>query len=162
MNTIDFETIASEIINKDKYQSLKEDPHHGLNRYVHSMHVAKGTYRVAKLLKMDYVSATRGALLHDYFNDSEYRSTKGLKKGAMHPVIALNNARREYKLNPKEENIIVSHMFPMGDVMPNCKESWLVTTIDKLVAIRECSIYKLREKLALSLIFFLNFLSVNL
>ena len=162
MNTIDFETIASEIINRDKYQMLKENPHHGLNRYVHSMNVAKGTYRIAKLLKMDYVSATRGALLHDYFNDSDYRSTKGLKKGSMHPVIALNNARREYNLNSKEENIIVSHMFPMGDTMPNCKESWVVTTVDKLVAIRECGIYKLREKIALSVIFAINFIHFNL
>ncbi len=162
MNSIDFETIASEIINKDKYQSLKDDPHHGLNRYIHSMHVAKGTYRITKFLKMDYVSATRGALLHDYFNDSDYRSTKGLKKGSMHPVIALNNARREYTLNQKEENIIASHMFPMGDVVPNCKESWIVTMVDKLVAIRECGIYKVREKLALGVVFLLNFISFNL
>lgn len=162
MKSIAFETIASEIINKDKYQSLKENPHHGLNRYVHSMHVAKGTYRIAKFLRMDYISATRGALLHDYFNDYEYRSTKGLKKGAIHPVIALNNARREYNLNSKEENIIVSHMYPMGDIKPNCPESWVVTMVDKLVAIRECSIYKLREKVALGVIFTINFLSVNL
>ena len=162
MNSIDFNTIASEIINKDKYQSLKDDPHHGLNRYIHSMNVAKGTYRVTKLLRMDYVSATRGALLHDYFNDSDYRSTKGLKKGSMHPVIALNNARREYNLNSKEENIIVSHMFPLGEVKPNCKESWVVTTVDKLVAVRECGIYKLREKIALGVIFVINFISFNL
>lgn len=162
MKSIDFNTIANEIINTDKYQLLKENPHHGLNRYVHSMNVAKGTYKVTKFLGMDYISATRGALLHDYFNDSDYRSTKGLKKGAMHPVIALNNARREYELNPKEENIIVSHMFPMGDVKPNCKESWVVTTVDKLVAIRECGIYKLREKVALSFVFLINFISFNL
>lgn len=162
MKLNDFDAIAKEIINKEKYQSLKDDPHHGLNRYIHSMHVAKGTYRVTKLLKMDYVSATRGALLHDYFNDSDYRSTKGLKKGSMHPIIALNNARREYTLNEKEENIIASHMFPMGEVVPNCRESWVVTTIDKLVALRECGVYKLREKIALWIIFTLNFLSVNL
>ena len=62
----------------------------------------------------------------------------------------------------KEENIIVSHMFPMGEVFPNCRESWVVTTIDKLVALRECSFYKVREKLALWIIFVLHFLSVNL
>lgn len=162
MKSVDFDTIANEIINKEKYLSLKNDPHHGLNRYIHSMNVAQNTYRITKMLGLDYISATRGALLHDYFNDSEYRSTKGLRKGGMHPVIALNNARREYKLNAKEENIIASHMFPMGDVMPNCRESWVVTTVDKLVAIRECSVYKLREKISLGVIFLINFLSVNL
>ena len=162
MNLIDFDTISSDIINKEKYQSLKDDPHHGLNRYIHSMRVAKNTYRLAKLFKLDYVSATRGALLHDYFNDYEYRSTKGLKKGAMHPIIALNNARREYNLNEKEENIIASHMFPMGDIKPNCRESWLVTTVDKLVALRECGIYKIREQLGLWVLFIINVMKFNL
>ena len=113
-------------------------------------------YRLSKVLKMDYESATRGALLHDYFNDSDYRSTKGLKKGSMHPVIALNNARREFNLNNKEENIIVIHMFPMGNVKPNCKESWLVTVVDKIVAIYECGVFKFRERLALWLLFIIN------
>jgi len=162
MKSNEFDRIASEIIAKDKYKSLKNDPHHGLTRYAHSMHVAKNTYRITKFLGMDYVSATRGALLHDYFNDYEYRSTKGLKKGGMHPIIALNNARREYRLNDKEENIIASHMFPMGDVIPNCCESWIVTTVDKLVAIKECGLYKLRDKMVLGMIFVANFLSVNL
>lgn len=152
----DFELITQGIIEKDKFQSLKNDPHHGLTRYDHVLRVARNTYRLSKVLKMDYESATRGALLHDYFNDSDYKTTKGLKKGSMHPVIALNNARREFELNSKEENIIVSHMFPMGNVKPNCKESWLVTVVDKIVAIYECGVFKFRERLALWLLFIIN------
>ena len=153
-----FDLIADEIINKDKYISLKNEDHHGLTRYEHSIRVAKNTYRISKALKLDYVSATRGALLHDYFNDDDYRNTKGLKKGSMHPVIALNNARREYKLNSKEENIIVSHMYPFGKVKPNCKESWVVTTVDKSVAIYECTRYKFKEELAFLFILAVNFM----
>ena len=153
-----FDLIADEIINKDKYISLKNEDHHGLTRYEHSVRVAKNTYRISKALKLDYVSATRGALLHDYFNDDDYRNTKGLKKGSMHPVIALNNARREYKLNSKEENIIVSHMYPFGKVKPNCKESWVVTTVDKSVAIYECTRYKFKEELAFLFILAVNFM----
>ena len=70
MKSIDFDTIASEIINKDKYISLKDDPHHGLNRYIHIMRVSKYTYKISKFLKLDYISATRAALLHDYFTES--------------------------------------------------------------------------------------------
>ena len=136
MKDVSFETIANEIIYKDKYQSLKNDPHHGINRYMHSMNVAKRTYKISKKLKLDYVSATRGALLHDYFNDVDYKETKGMKKYRIHPTIALNNALREFDLNSKEENIIVSHMYPFGKVKPNCKESWIVTTVDKSLAIR--------------------------
>lgn len=162
MKSIEFNKIANEIINSDKYQSLKDDYHHGLNRYIHSMNVARNTYYVTKFLRMDYVSATRGALLHDYFNDVDYRSTKGIKKAYLHPVIALNNARREYELNPKEENIIISHMFPLSNSIPNCKESWVVTTVDKVVALRECSIYKVREKFALAFVFIINLLNINI
>lgn len=154
----DFESIASEIINSDKYQSLKSEDHHGLSRYDHSLRVAKNTYKLSKKLKLDYISATRGALLHDYFTDEEYRNTKGIKKYSMHPVIALNNAIREYELNPTEENVIVSHMFPMGKIKPNCKESWLVTAVDKYVAIYECARYKTKECLAFTFILILNFL----
>lgn len=142
---IKFDIIAKDIIDKDKFQSLKNDPHHGLTRYDHVLRVAKNTYRISKVLRMDYISATRGALLHDYFNDADYQETKGLKKGSLHPVIALNNARREYNLNSKEENIIISHMYPMGKIKPNCKESWLVTSVDKSVALYEVARYKFKD-----------------
>ena len=154
----DFASIAEEIINSDKYQSLKEENHHGLSRYDHSLRVARNTYRLSKKMKLDYVSATRGALLHDYFTNEEYRNTKGVKKYSMHPVIALNNALREYKLNPIEENVIVSHMYPMGKIKPNCKESWLVSCVDKSVAIYECARFKAKEALAFSFLLVINFL----
>jgi len=153
-----FDSIAAEIINSEKYQSLKGENHHGLSRYDHSLRVAKNTYRLSKKMKLDYVSATRGALLHDYFTNEEYRNTKGVKKYSMHPVIALNNALREYDLNPIEENVIVSHMYPMGKIKPNCKESWLVSSVDKGVALYECARYKAKEAFAFSFILALNFL----
>ncbi len=155
---VKFDVIAKDIIEKDKFQSLRGEPHHGLSRYDHVLRVAKNTYRISKLLRIDYVSATRGALLHDYFNDDDYNNTKGLKKGSMHPVIALNNARREYYLNQKEENIIVSHMFPLGNVKPNCKESWVVTSVDKSVALYECARYKLKEKFFVMVTVVINFM----
>ena len=153
---MNFTSIITDIVEKEKFQSLKNDPHHGITRYDHVMRVARNTYRVSKKLNIDYISATRGALLHDYFNNNEYKMTKGLKKGSIHPVISLNNARREFVLNPKEENIIVSHMFPLGNIKPNCKESWIVTIIDKVVAIYECCAYKLREKIIIAFSFIVN------
>lgn len=155
---MNFASIAEEIINSDKYQSLKDENHHGLSRYDHSLRVAKNTYRLSKKFKMDYVSATRGALLHDYFTNEEYRNTKGMKKYSMHPVIALNNAIREYELNPIEENVIVSHMYPMGKTKPNCKESWLVSSVDKGVAIYECVRFKAKELIAFTCVLVVNML----
>lgn len=161
MNNIEFADIAKDVITKDKFQSLRYDPHHGITRYEHVLRVARITYKLSKLFKEDYVSATRGALLHDYFNDNEYHETSGIKKGSLHPMIALNNAKREYELNSIEENVIASHMYPMGKIKPNCKESWLVTSVDKGVAIYECGTYKLKEKLALWLLIFININNMN-
>lgn len=155
---MDFASIAEEIINSAKYQSLKDENHHGLSRYDHSLRVAKNTYRLSKKLKLDYISATRGALLHDYFTNEEYRNTKGMKKYSMHPVIALNNAIREYDLNLIEENVIVSHMYPMGKIKPNCKESWLVSGVDKGVAIYECIRFKAKELIAFTCVLVINML----
>ena len=68
-----FNDIALEIINSDKFKSLDLDYHHGLTRYKHIMHVAIGSYYISKIFRLDYISATRGALLHDYFNDLQYK-----------------------------------------------------------------------------------------
>ena len=79
----------------------------------------------------------------------------------MHPVIALNNAIREFELNPMEENIIVSHMYPMGKIKPNCKESWLVNAVDNGVAVYECARYKLKECIALGCVVIINFIKLG-
>ena len=42
----DFASIAEEIINSEKYQSLKSENHHGLSRYDHSLRVARNTYKL--------------------------------------------------------------------------------------------------------------------
>ena len=120
-----FAEISNSIIEKDKYQSLKNDSHHGLTRYIHSLRVAKGTYFVTKLLRLDYISATRGALLHDYFNECEYLNKKGLEKPKIHPFLSLNNANFEYKLNLLEKTI----------GMP--KEDFYLLSSDKRKEIRE-------------------------
>ena len=144
---VKFDIIAKDIIEKEKFQSLKNEPHHGLTRYEHVMRVAKGTYKLSKFLRMDYISATRGALLHDYFTNDEYKNIPRMQKGSTHPVIALMNARSDHYLNDIEENIVVSHMFPLGKIKPNCKESWVVTGVDKSVALYECARYKLKKKM---------------
>ena len=143
---VKFEIIAKDIIEKEKFQSLKNEPHHGLTRYQHVIRVAKGTYRLSKFLRMDYISATRGALLHDYFTNNDYQNIPRMQKGGTHPVIALMNARSDHYLNDIEENIVVSHMFPLGKVKPNCKESWVVSSVDKSVAIYELIRFKLKKR----------------
>ena len=44
-----FNEIANNVIYTEKYQSLKNEPHHGITRYEHVMRVAKNTYKISKL-----------------------------------------------------------------------------------------------------------------
>ena len=157
-----FETIKNEINQSTKYKSLLNENHHGLTRYEHIMHVALGTYYISKILKLDYISATRGALLHDYFNEEEYLDKKWLDMPRIHPFLALNNSLKEHDLNLKEKNIIISHMYPIGLIKPICPESWIVTLVDKIVATYEYINYKFKDKFALYIIFILNFISVKI
>lgn len=156
-----FREIKQEIIGNQKYQTLKDDYHHGLNRYIHIMHVAKISYYISKFLKLDYISTTRGALLHDFFNEDEYLDKKGLEKPRIHPFLSLNNSKNNFKLNIKEENIIISHMYPIGKIKPIFIESWVVTMVDKSVATYEYIRYKYKDKLVLDFIFLINYLSIK-
>ncbi len=153
----EFEYIAKDIISSPKFQSMKSEPHHGITRYDHLIHVAKKTYKISKKMKLDYVAATRGALLHDYFNNSEYNDIKSqLKRSQVHPFFALSNAKKDFIISRKEENIILSHMYPFGNVKPNCKESWVVNNVDNFCALYECGAHKWREKLTIIFIFLVN------
>ena len=157
-----FNEIKNSIVKSSKYQSLDLDYHHGLTRYKHIMHVSFFTYYICKLLRFDYISATRGALLHDYFNESEYLDVKGLDKPRIHPFLALNNSLKEHDLNIIERNIIVSHMYPIGLIKPLYKESWVVGFVDKIVALYEYINYKFKDKFALYIIFVFNFISIKI
>ena len=61
--------------------------------------------------------------------------TDSIKHAAAHPLIALDNARKYFELNQKEENIIKGHMFPFG--MPKSREAWIVSYVDKYIAVFE-------------------------
>ena len=155
---LSFDNIANEIINTNKFCELKSESHHGLTRYDHILRVSKYTYKISKGMRMDYISATRAALLHDYFTNDDFNGIKGIKKGIKHPKIAYKNALKEFDLNKKEKNAITSHMFPLGITIPRYKESLVLSLVDKNVAIYELTKFKLKNALGLYLIFISNIL----
>ncbi|NLL02068.1 MAG: HD domain-containing protein [Mollicutes bacterium] len=158
---VSFDTIAKEIIDTKEYKKLSKETHHGLTRYDHSLRVARKTYHIARSLNIDYVSATRAALLHDFFTNEELKNIKGLKKGKIHPKIALNNAKNSFNLNKKEEDAIINHMFPLTILPPLSVEGVVVSVADKAVAIYECSRFKLSMTIGIWILFILNFLNFS-
>lgn len=142
MRNRSFDSIAKDLLKNEKFQKISKESHHGITRMEHSLRVARNTYKIAKKLKLDYVSATRAAILHDFFTNAEFGKNRGLIQGVVHPDIALQNARGEFKINNIEANAIESHMFPLSLTVPKYKESWVITLVDKAVAIYEYSSYK--------------------
>ena len=114
--------------------------HANVSTYEHSIGVATMSLTLAAIfrVKVDKVSLVRGALLHDFFLYDWHDKTAMPKAHAyLHPLIAFDNAKKEFKLNAIEKNIIQAHMFPLSIVMPKYKESWIVVMADKICAMNE-------------------------
>lgn len=155
---ITFDEISKDIIKNKKYKYLVTQDHHGINRYEHSIRVAKRIYNITKKLKLDYVSATRAALLHDFFFDDELENLKSFEKIKKHPEMALNNSMKHFDLNEKEKDAILNHMFPITTKRPKSIEGILLILVDNNVSIKECSKYKVSQTLTLMVIFIFNFI----
>lgn len=142
LNNIDDEYlyIVNEILEEKEFCKLKELVHHGLNRYDHSLKVSYYSYKISKLLKLNYESAAKAGLLHDFFITSNDQSAKDrMKSMFVHPKIAVENSKRHFEINKLEENIIKSHMFPMSLFVPKYAESWVVSIVDKAISITEAT-----------------------
>ena len=146
--------IYSEFYNVNKYRELKSMAHHGNNRLDHINRVSKLSFKIAKNLKLDYISCTRGALLHDFFtSDDIKRGKKFLKE---HPRIALKNSLEYFEINDIEEDIILNHMYPLVKGKPKCPEAKVVCFCDKVVSIYEFFRYQLKLSINLLLIIFMR------
>lgn len=136
--------VASEIraLKKDSnyIRTLEFTQHGNTTVYAHSVKVAVISCYIARKFKIDvdYSSLIRGALLHDYFlYDWHDKTAHEGWHGFRHPRKAWKNAKKEYKLNKIEEDIILKHMFPIVPFIPRYKESWIVSTADKISAVFE-------------------------
>lgn len=137
----EFIDIVADILFHPEFMQLKNFKHHTTNRYEHVVLVSYLSYKNARKLNLDYRSAARGGLLHDFFlyDWREYTRKRGGggRHFTLHPKTALKNSRRYFKLNGIEEDIIVKHMWPSTLYLPRYKESLLVSFVDKYVSVRE-------------------------
>lgn len=141
----DFFAYSKNILKDSKMRSSVKNTQHGsVSVFTHSVMVARYSYKLNKLLglRCDGRSLVRGALLHDFFLYDWHKIPKEIAKeglhGFKHPVIAARNARKEFKISPKEYGIIVSHMWPLTFTrVPFNKEGWLVCGVDKYCSILE-------------------------
>lgn len=134
---------GTDILKSDNFlKSEKYIQHGNVSVMRHSISVAKHSLLLAKHLgiKCNKRDLIRGALLHDYFlYDWHSKEHAGLHNlhGFYHPGIALTNAKKEYRLNRRQSDIIKKHMWPLTVVPPGCKEAWIVSAADKYCSLME-------------------------
>ncbi len=147
----EFDNIISEIISNNEFNKLKNINHHGITRYDHSLRVAYFTYKITKILKLNYIEATTAALLHDFFID-EVENELGIFKLRRHPNYAFDNASKYFDLTKLQEDIIKTHMFPVTFTPPKYLESWIVDIVDDFSAIYEKT-YTIKKELKAAFLF---------
>ncbi len=140
---------ASDILQSRNFIRTKEHIQHG-NMTVHE-HCINVALTSLKLKNFFHISCNekdliRGALLHDYFlydwHEKDEKEPHRLH-GFYHPGTALRNARREYVLTKRQEDIIKKHMWPLTVVPPACREAWIVSAADKYCSLMEtCHLHK--------------------
>lgn len=149
---MEYKKIYKEFIKNNKYKKLSKENHHGSSRIEHINRVARLSYEISKFFKLDYISTTRGALMHDFFLNSEldYLNAKRFKT---HPEKAYENSSKYFEINDKEKDIILSHMFPITKELPKYRESHIVNFADKVVSIYEFGKYQVKYASTLTIIF---------
>ncbi len=121
----DFVTTTEELLGSDTVRSMGQWKHHGpITTLDHSLFVAYLSYRWARFLHLDARAAARGGLLHDlYLYNSKDKSAHPGWQCFDHPRAAAKNAQALTDLSPKEKNIILSHMWPLGGALPRSPEA---------------------------------------
>ena len=148
-----FLNCVGDLLFTPEVQSMRRIPHHpGTTCYEHSVFVSYAAFRMARRWNLDYMAAARGGLLHDlYLYNPRDKSAHPGNQCFDHPVFALRNAQALCaRLSEKEQNIIISHMWPLARRRPRCPEAAVVNLADKICATAEVLGYwkrsRVREK----------------
>lgn len=141
LQDIEYRELVIPFLEDSKVQSLKNIPHHDSNRFEHSLKVSYLAYKICKRLNLNYRSAAKAGLLHDfYFNRIEECRNLNDKVSLFtneHPEDAVRNASVLFYLTPLEKDIILTHMWPVSKRMPKHRESFIVNFSDKVYSFKE-------------------------
>ena len=143
----EFNNLIMPIVSNSEYQKTKNVSHHGMTRYDHMVRVAYYSYKITKFCHLNYKSTAKAAVLHDFFLD-DYTDKK-TKMLVNHPNIALENSSKYFDLNDLEQDIIKTHMFPIGKTPPRYLESWVVNIVDDFACLFERS-YVIKENMSVA------------
>lgn len=147
-NEKEFQEIIKDIKENETVLKMKKYmQHYNTDCYEHCYIASFYCYKIAKKHKLDYKSAARAAMLHDLFlYDWRVPGTHNKLHAFHHPRTAYENAKKIFKLNSKEKDIILKHMWPLTVIPPKYKESFILTLVDKYCVIAETKKYLSEKK----------------
>ena len=136
---IGYEKCISDLIHNEAVRSMEKFIQHSdITCLEHNIYVSYKSYLICRRLGIDYQSAARGGLLHDFFlYDWHITKPKNGLHGFTHPYTALENANKFFCLNKIEKDIIEKHMWPLTARLPKYKESFIVLFVDKYCSLME-------------------------
>ena len=134
-----FQTIIKDIIEHRTDQEIKKfRQHFNTDCFEHCYVASYYCYKICKKLKLDYISAARGAMLHDLFlYDWRIKNSHSGLHAFTHGKTAYENASKIFELNKIEKDMIIKHMWPVTISFPRYLESYILTFVDKYCAMRE-------------------------
>ncbi len=142
---MEFMGLVDDLLQDPDVQSMANYKQHskGYSCLDHSVYVAYISFLVCRRLNLDYVSAARAGLLHDFSLKDWETDEMGVERLWKHPHMALENAENKYDLSDKEKDIIVKHMWPLTRPLPKYKESFVISLVDKFCAVIEmCRLHR--------------------
>ena len=135
------ENLYQSFLKDEKILRMKDiSMHRGSNCYIHSFKVAnKAVKKSLNRKNVNLEVVVLGAILHDYYLYDWRKDRSKLKKhGKNHPVVAIENAMRDFSISEEVKKVIKSHMWPLNiKEYPKSKEAKIVSISDKAVTIGE-------------------------
>ena len=149
----ELEEIYQRFLHDKKVMRMEEiQMHRGSSCYIHSFRVAKlCILKAARYKRYDMQNLKDvlvAAILHDYYlyDWREHREFKK-KHGRRHPLVACENAIRDFDIPVEVQNIIKSHMWPLTPhLYPKTKEAKLVNRMDNHIATKEALTFRAFKK----------------
>ncbi len=143
LNDEEFMEIVTPILEHPEFLKRKNWQHHEHSSlYEHCLAVSYLSYKVCKKHKWHYKDAAIAGLLHDFYTKPWQENLSEKKPffkqhGFVHASEALDNSRKYFSkyLNPRIENSIVRHMFPLNIKPPRYIEGWVVSYADKRLSL---------------------------
>lgn len=153
----DWFELVKPILLSVEFQKRIKFKHHYNSVFYHCILVSYRSYEFAIKHNVNPYNCAIAGLLHDFYPyawqdskalrglDANYSKKIGVKKkffekhGFTHAREALENVYKYYPeySNDRIDNAILRHMFPLNIAVPKYKESWVITTQDKIVSIKE-------------------------